>query len=108
MSFITLEDLPEKEAVPGFWGRFVHSEHMTVAFWRVEAGSILPEHTHQHEQVTAVLEGELELSLAGEKQVLKPGIVVTVPANVKHQGKALTPCRLMDAFYPVREDYRGK
>lgn len=81
---------------------------MTVAFWRVEAGAALPEHAHPHEQVTTVLEGELELSLAGEKRVLKPGMAVVVPANVKHMGKALTACRLLDAFYPVREDYQGR
>jgi quercetin dioxygenase-like cupin family protein len=108
MSFIMVEDLPEKEAVPGFWGRFVHSEHMTVAFWRVEAGAALPEHAHPHEQVTTVLEGEFELNLAGEKRVLKPGMAAVVPPNAKHQGKALTACRLIDAFYPVREEYRGK
>ncbi len=49
-----------------------------------------------------------ELSVAGERSLLKPGMVAVVPSNVKHQGRALTACRLIDAFYPVREEYRGK
>ena len=108
MTFINLEDLPEKEVVPGYRARFVHSEHMTLAYWRVEAEAALPEHAHPHEQVTTVLEGEFELNVAGERRLLKPGMAAVVPSNVKHQGKALTACRLIDAFYPVREEYRGK
>lgn len=107
MSFITIEDLPEKEVVAGYRARFIHSEHMTLAYWRVEAGAALPEHTHPHEQVTTVLEGEFELSIAGTPCVLKPGMAAVIPGNVPHQGKALTTCRLLDAFYPVREEYRG-
>jgi len=108
MSFITLDDLPEKELVPGYRARFVHSEHMTLAYWSVEANAALPEHAHPHEQVTTVLEGEIELSVAGELCVLKAGMAAVVPSKVRHKGKALTPCRLIDAFYPVREEYRGK
>jgi hypothetical protein len=28
-----------------------------------------------------------------------------IPANARHSAKALTRCRVMDAFYPLREDY---
>lgn len=108
MTFFTLDHLSETEVVPGYRARFVHSEHMTLAYWRVDAGSALQEHAHPHEQVTTVLEGEFELTVAGEACLLKPGMIAVIPGNVKHHGKALTACRLMDAFYPVREEYRGK
>jgi quercetin dioxygenase-like cupin family protein len=108
MTFINLEDLAEKEVVPGYRARFIHSEHMTLAYWRVEAEAALPEHAHPHEQVTTVLEGDFELNVAGERRLLKPGMAAVVPSNVKHRGKALTACRLIDAFYPVREEYRRK
>ena len=102
----TIDRLPEKEVVKGFHGRFIHSEHMTMAFWDVEAGATLPEHAHPQEQVTTVLEGEFELCIEEEKRVLNPGMAAVLPANIRHHGKALTACRLLDAFYPVREDYR--
>jgi len=108
MTFITIDTLPEKEVVAGFRARFIHSEHMTLAFWQVEAGAALPEHAHPHEQVTTVLEGEFELTVAGESRVLKPGMAGVVPSNIRHKGRALTVCRLIDAFYPVRDEYRGK
>ena len=40
-----------------FHGRFVHSERMTFAWWRIEPGAEVPEHDHPHEQVVNVLEG---------------------------------------------------
>jgi hypothetical protein len=27
--------------------------------------------------------------------------------NVVHSGKAVTDCRVVDVFHPVREDFRG-
>jgi quercetin dioxygenase-like cupin family protein len=104
----TIDKLPEKEVVKGFHGRFIHSEHMTMAFWEVEAGAALPEHAHPQEQITTVLEGEFELSIEGEKHVLNASMTAVIPANIRHHGTALTACRLLDAFYPVREDYRVK
>jgi quercetin dioxygenase-like cupin family protein len=35
-----------------------------------------------------------------------PGDVLVIPPNVPHSGKALTDVSVMDAFAPVREDYR--
>jgi hypothetical protein len=66
MPKIDLDQIEEREIVPGFHARFVHSENMTLAFWRVEAGATLPDHQHIHEQVANVLEGEFELSVDGE------------------------------------------
>jgi hypothetical protein len=31
---------------------------------------------------------------------------VVIPGNVPHTGLALTPCRLLDAFYPPRSEYK--
>lgn len=106
MLFLNLQDLEEKEPMPGFRGRFVHSENMTFAYWDIAAGAPLPEHSHAPEQITFVLEGELRLSVNGETNVLGPGAVAIVQSKAIHSGEALTPCRLIDVFYPIREDYR--
>lgn len=104
--FVTLAEVEEREIVPGFHGKMVHTDGLTVAHFRIEAGSILPEHHHVHEQVTNVIEGELEMTINGVTQVCKAGMVATIPPNVPHSGRALTDCKVVDVFRPTRADYR--
>ena len=106
MAFLDLLTLAEKEIVPGFHGKFAHTENMTASFWGIEAGAELPEHAHPQEQISVVVAGKFEMTLDGKKELLEKGKVALIPANVKHSGKALTDCEIMDVFYPVREDYR--
>lgn len=106
MTFHTLDQILSKEIVPGFQAKFIHSEGMTLAYWEVEAGAALPEHSHPQEQIANVLAGEFELIVAGESRVLVPGQVAVIPGDVPHSGRAITACRLLDAFQPAREDYR--
>ena len=95
-----------REVMPGYRGRFVHSDHTTHAYWEIDADSPLPEHAHPHEQVVNMVDGTFILTVAGEKRVLKAGAIVVIPSNVKHSGQAVTACRIMDVFYPVRKDYQ--
>ncbi len=106
MPFIQLDTIQSKELLPGFSVKFIHSEKMTLAYWDIKAGSVLPEHSHPHEQVAAqVMSGEFELTLEGESKVMKAGDVAVIPSNTIHSGKAITDCQLLDVFSPVREDY---
>jgi quercetin dioxygenase-like cupin family protein len=106
MPFIDLSDVDEKEIIPGFRGRIVHSRHMTFVLWNIASGSSLPEHFHPSEQITTVIQGTFEMTIDGEMQTMTPGTVAIIPANVKHKGKSISDTQLIDAFYPVREDYR--
>jgi quercetin dioxygenase-like cupin family protein len=106
MSYVDLAQQQERELVPGYHVKFVHTNNITIAYWRVDAGAGLPEHSHHHEQVVNVIEGEFEFNFKGEIKKLSPGAVVVVPPNVPHCGKAITDCRLIDVFHPMREDYK--
>ena len=72
----------------------------------VEAGAALPRHSHPHEQVVNMLEGEFELVVDGTPHRLKAGDVLAIPGDAPHSGRALTRCRILDVFHPIREDYR--
>jgi len=101
-----ITDLKEKEVVHGIKGKFVHSDNMTIVYWNIDAGAVMPDHAHPHEQIVNVLEGEFDLIVEGQTHQAKPGFIAVVPSNVKHGGKAKTNVRILDVFYPVREDYR--
>jgi quercetin dioxygenase-like cupin family protein len=106
MPFIKLSDIQERELVPGFRAQFVHTDHMTCAYWSVAAGALLPDHAHPHEQVTNIIRGRFEMTVDGETQTIEAGVLVVIPSGAKHRGRALTDCFILDVFSPVREDYR--
>lgn len=101
-----LDEIQEREIVPGYKARFVHSENMTIAYWDIKAGFSMPEHAHPHEQILNIIEGTLELCVEGKSHVVEPNNIVVIPPNATHSGKSKTDCRVIDVFYPVREDYR--
>ena len=106
MKVNNIEALPEKELIPGFRGRFIHTGTMTISFWNIATGAVLPLHSHMHEQVTQVIEGELELTVEDQTMILKAGDVVTIAPHEEHSGRALTDCIVQDIFLPEREDYK--
>lgn len=108
MKKVQLSDLNPREIIPGFHGKLVHGEGLTMAFWEIEAGSPLPEHHHVHEQVAYVLSGEFEFTMDGKTFVAGPESVTVIPSNMPHSGRALTDCKILDVFQPVREDYRSE
>ncbi|MEO7532035.1 MAG: cupin domain-containing protein [Sediminibacterium sp.] len=107
MPQIDLASIQPIEMIPGYHARFIHTEQMTLNFLEVKAGAVVPEHSHLHEQVSIVTEGEFELTVDGERMRFGPGKVIVIPSNVKHSGLAITDCKLLDVFNPVREDYRA-
>lgn len=104
--FIDIQVIEQRQPFPGFHVRFVHSANMTFAYWEIDAGAALPEHSHPHEQVLNMQEGRFELTIAGSTRTLAAGDVAIIPSNALHSGRAITACRITDVFYPIREDYR--
>ncbi|OIQ41330.1 MAG: cupin [Bacteroidetes bacterium MedPE-SWsnd-G1] len=101
-----ISELKQVEVVKGFHGRFVHMENYTIGFWEVKAGSELPMHSHIHEQSTQVTEGQFEMTCNGTTKIYKPGMILKIPSNVTHGGRAITDCKITDIFSPVREVYK--
>ena len=80
-------------------------ERMTVSVLTFEAQSEIPSHTHPHEQVGMVLEGELFFKIADEERTLRAGDVYLMPPNVEHSVRAPVASKVMDVFSPRRTEY---
>lgn len=103
---LNLSNIPSKEIMPGYFGKLVHSENMSIAFWEVKKDAKVPEHAHMNEQIMHVMEGDFEFTLDGETKVYHSGDIVIIAPHKKHSGKALTDCKLLDVFSPTRVEYR--
>ncbi|HEY4107555.1 cupin domain-containing protein [Puia sp.] len=101
-----LNDIPAKQTLPGFFGKMVHGATSSLVFWDIKQGHTSPEHHHVHEQITYIVEGELEMVIGGEKYLMKSGTVHVIPSHVPHSAYALTDCKVIDSFAPARDDYR--
>ena len=106
MPFIDRDKFERRDLFPGFHGHFIHTEKMTLIHWKIDRGSLLPEHSHPHEQVVNMLSGRFELTIDGATRVLHEKMVAVIPSHAVHSGRAITDCRIIDVFYPIREDYR--
>lgn len=106
MTFQNLVAIEAREIIPGFHGRFIHTDNVTIAHWEIDEGAALPSHAHHHEQTTLVTEGTFELTVNGETQIVEAGMFAVIPGGVTHAGRAITPCRIIDVFHPARDDYR--
>jgi len=105
--FRNFNNIITKEIAPGFLSKFIHTQNNTINFIEAKAGSAVPLHQHVHEQLSFVLEGKFELTVDGTAKVLEPGLFAIIPPNVVHGGIAVTDCKLIDVFSPVREDYKS-
>ena len=107
MPFIDYNAIPHRKLMTGIHGALYHSAQLTFGHLVLEEVAVLPEHHHVHEQWTHVIEGRLEFTLDGETQIMTPGISVFIPSNTVHSAIAQTRCKLIDAFLPVREDFKS-
>jgi quercetin dioxygenase-like cupin family protein len=88
MPFVDTSKPNVVERLPGWHGRYFHSQSMTFA--TSVCGASIHEHSHSQEEVYEVIEGELELTIDGQSQIVRPGLVAIVPADVRHSVKART------------------
>ena len=104
--FKNFADIAVKEIAPGYYSKIIHTNNNSINFIEVAAGNTVPTHSHPHEQLAFVLDGEFELVINGEAQTLNKNMFAVIPPNVPHSGRAVTDCKLIDIFSPMREDFK--
>jgi len=106
MPIVDVSSLRVTERLPGWYGRYFHSQNMTFAHYDFVRGASIHEHFHPQEEVYEVIEGELEVTIDGVAHVVKPGFAAIVPSNAHHSVKALTDGRAIIVDYPLRPEFR--
>ncbi len=105
--FPEANELSRHTIFPGVHIHTAAGERMMLSVVDLEPNAVVEEHEHPHEQVGMVLQGRAIFFIGGEQKTLQAGDLFRIPGNVPHHVVALDePVRVVDFFYPVRDDYR--
>ena len=88
--------------------KLVYGERAMLAHVYLKKGAVVPEHHHESEQITWVLEGALRFQLAGDEVVVNAGETLVIPSNMAHSAVALEDTVDIDIFAPIRQDWIEK
>jgi quercetin dioxygenase-like cupin family protein len=102
--FVAVEaDTTRVEFVAGLTFNPVVGQSLMANYVRFAPHTVAPVHAHDEEQMTIVLEGELEFELGGEIRVLGPGEVAVIPPFMTHGARTRNePSLTIDVFTPPR------
>ena len=92
----------------GVCARALNGERISLAVVELDAGSVVTEHRHPHEQLGLVLRGSVRFRVGDEERELGPGETWTIPSDVPHEVHAGPDgAEVIDVFAPVREDWEA-
>ena len=102
-------DSMEKEVLSDTIARkIISGEKAMVAQVFLAKGAVVPEHSHESEQITYILEGALQFQIQGREVVVAKGEVLRIPSHVPHRAVALEDTLDLDIFSPIRHDWLSK
>lgn len=105
--FLSRSDTSHHEIFRGVHIFTAAGDRMMLSLIEFQPGAVVEPHSHPHEQMGMLLEGELTFTIGGQTRTLKPGEMWRIPGGVVHSAVAGEHAvKALDVFHPVRDDYR--
>lgn len=101
-------ELPAEPMKGSITRKLITSERMMIAHVFLKKGDDVPQHSHENEQITYILEGALHFWLGekGERELtVRAGEVLVIPSHLPHRALALEDTLDVDVFNPPRQDW---
>jgi quercetin dioxygenase-like cupin family protein len=106
--FAGIGEVSPQEIWEGVTGRALHGERLTLALVELEADAVVPEHSHDNEQVGILVEGSFEMRVGDESRTLARGDTWCIPPDVPHEVRVGPEgAVVVEVWVPGREDWRG-
>jgi quercetin dioxygenase-like cupin family protein len=102
------DDMPWEKVTDTISRRLVTGNRMMLAQVWLDKGAIVPQHSHENEQLTYIVEGALHFWIGedlSQEIVVRAGEVLHIPSNVPHKAEALEDTLDVDIFSPPRADW---
>lgn len=106
LQYTSFHTIPVDHLNPSIDRQFVYGERTMLARLTLRRGALVPEHSHENEQITYILEGALRFTLGdGRVITVSAGEVLVIPSNLAHKAEALEDTIDLDVFTPPRADW---
>lgn len=104
--FVDKSDCARHGIFPGVEIFAVAGQELMLSLVEMQPHAVVQRHSHPHEQMGLMLEGEAEFIIGDEVRRVTPGVMWRIPGGVPHKVIAGDrPVRALDVFHPIREDY---
>ncbi|MHB8601004.1 MAG: cupin domain-containing protein [Ktedonobacteraceae bacterium] len=109
MQAFTLADLMVMREQEGqLYHEFLRVPTMSAGVYQLTAGSSDPQEPHTEDELYVVMQGHAKICVGDEDQVVEPGSLVFVAANVEHRFHAITTDLTVLVFFaPAEYTARG-
>ena len=106
LQYTGFDSIPVERLNPLIDRQFVYGERTMLARIILRRGAVVPQHSHENEQITYVLEGALRFTM-GDGRVITVGAgqVLVIPSHMPHSAVALEDTLDLDVFTPPRADW---
>src|SRR5260370_24088963 len=102
MEYVSWESVPLEVMSDMISRKIVAGDKAMVAQVFLKKDAVVPEHHHESEQFTYILEGALKFEIEGKEIVVRKGEVLSIPSNFPHRAAALEDTLDLDIFSPIR------
>jgi quercetin dioxygenase-like cupin family protein len=102
------KELPAEPMKGTITRRLITGDRMMIAHVYLKKGDDVPQHSHENEQITYILEGALHFWLGekGERELtVRAGEVLVIPSYLPHRALAVEDTLDVDVFNPPRQDW---
>ncbi len=101
------DEMPEEVVTDSLSRKMVVGEKEMLCWLRLKPGCLVPMHSHEHEQISHVIQGRLRFVVDEEAVEIGPGETLLIPPNVPHSAEVVGDETVLDydIFSPVREDW---
>lgn len=83
----------------------VFGEKTLLTRFHLKKDSMLPFHSHPHEQTGFMISGKMYLYIGESKFLVEPGDSWCIQGGIDHKAEILEDSVAVEVFSPVREDY---
>src|SRR5262245_10044121 len=107
-AFSDLDALTTVRVWEGVVGRIVGGERVTVAVIELDPDSVVPEHSHEHEQIGMCVAGSLDFRVGEERRQVGPGDTWSIPGGAPPEVRTGPEgAVVIETWAPKRDDWDG-